>query len=36
MNESGMIRTRMGLTVDQKLTAVHGALCSILLRKSNH
>jgi hypothetical protein len=35
VDESGMIRTQMGSTVDQKMTAVHGALCTIPPRNSN-
>jgi hypothetical protein len=29
VNVSGLVRTQMGSTIDQKITAVHGSLCTI-------
>jgi hypothetical protein len=35
MDEYGMIRTHMGSSIDQKIVAVHGTLCTNPSRKVN-
>jgi hypothetical protein len=35
VHESGMIRTQMGNTIDQKMVAVYGMFCTIPHRNTN-